>query len=75
LLFLGSLAEILEQHSKNPMTESQMKWVTLNVLRGLCHIHEKLRIHRDIKSDNILLGNNGIVKIGEFFYGASGIKK
>lgn len=49
------------------MTEAQMKWVTLNVLRGLCHIHEKLRIHRDIKSDNILLGNNGVVKIGKFF--------
>jgi serine/threonine protein kinase len=48
------------------MTEAQMKWVTLNVLRGLCHIHEKLRIHRDIKSDNILLGSNGVVKIGEF---------
>jgi hypothetical protein len=66
----GSLAEILEQHSQNPMTEAQMKWVTLNVLRGLCHIHEKLRIHRDIKSDNILLGSNGVVKIADFGFAA-----
>jgi RIO-like serine/threonine protein kinase len=62
----GNLAEILEYHKVIQLTEQQMKWIVLNTVRGLCHIHEKHRIHRDIKSDNILLGAEGEVKIADF---------
>jgi serine/threonine protein kinase len=37
-------------------------------LKGLVYIHDMHRIHRDIKSDNILLSETGEIKIGASFY-------
>lgn len=37
-------------------------------MKGLYSIHQHFQIHRDIKSDNILLGKNGRIKIGDFGY-------
>lgn len=34
-------------------------------LEGLNAIHESHKIHRDIKSDNILINSDGQVKIGK----------
>ena len=39
----------------------------LQTCRGLEHLHERNIIHRDIKSDNVLLDARGNVKISESF--------
>ena len=58
----GSLAEVV---SICRMTEPQIAAVCKEILKALKYIHSLRRIHRDIKSDNILLGNYGDVKLGK----------
>jgi hypothetical protein len=41
-----------------------INWIVVQVLKGLNKMHSMHRIHRDIKSDNILLTSEGGVKIG-----------
>lgn len=71
----GCLTEILEQFDTLQMNEEQIAWVCQETLKGLAYIHSLHRIHRDIKSDNILLGDTGDVKIADFGYAAQLTKK
>lgn len=66
----GSLTDILEQYSTIQMSEAQMALVVRETLKGLDSIHNNHKIHRDIKSDNILLGAVGDVKIADFGFAA-----
>ncbi|ELR10935.1 protein kinase domain containing protein [Acanthamoeba castellanii str. Neff] len=52
----GSLTEVI---SICKMTEPQIAAVCKEVLRALLYIHGMKRLHRDIKSDNILLKMDG----------------
>jgi len=66
----GCLTEVLEQFELIQMPESQIALVCQESLKALMYIHSLHRIHRDIKSDNILLGDDGSVKIADFGYAA-----
>lgn len=59
----GSLTDVVTAHC---MSEAQIASVSREVCEGLRHLHSKGVIHRDIKSDNILLSLNGDVKLSKF---------
>ncbi len=40
----------------------------MQTLNGLQHLHSKGVIHRDIKSDNILLSMEGNIKLSECYH-------
>ena len=48
------------------LTENMAKYVFNALINGLNHIHKRNIIHRDIKLDNILLNNEGELKICDF---------
>lgn len=56
----GSLTEVV---TVNIMSEAQIAAISYEVLSGLEHLHNHKVIHRDIKSDNILLSMAGQVKL------------
>jgi len=64
----GSLTDILELHKHLEIKEEYIARVMLESLKALEYIHSLHRIHRDIKSDNILLDTNGAVKLADFGY-------
>lgn len=53
---------------KKPIPEYLIGYILKEVLKGLISMHDKFRIHRDIKSDNILVSTDGSVKLGDFGY-------
>lgn len=60
----GSLTDVIENNPR--LTEPQMSRICLETAKGLQFLHKKHIIHRDIKSDNILLNSAGSVKITDF---------
>lgn len=52
--------------SKYKFSDIQIKNLTYQLLKGLSYIHERGIIHRDVKSSNILLTRDGLLKIADF---------
>lgn len=59
----GALTDVIDNNS---MTEQQIATVCQETTSGLLHLHSQNILHRDIKSDNILLNTRGQVKISDF---------
>ena len=64
----GDLSEkIKERKNKNNyFTESEILDYFTQICLAIKHIHENKIIHRDLKSGNIFLMKNGLVKLGDF---------
>eukprot|EP01098_Paradermamoeba_levis_P008532 TRINITY_DN3539_c0_g1_i1.p1 TRINITY_DN3539_c0_g1~~TRINITY_DN3539_c0_g1_i1.p1 ORF type:complete len:464 (-),score=141.74 TRINITY_DN3539_c0_g1_i1:265-1590(-) len=66
----GCLTDILDHFQDVQMDESHIAYCCAEVLKGLSYIHSLHRVHRDIKSDNILVNEAGEVKLADFGYAA-----
>jgi serine/threonine protein kinase len=61
----GSVQDIMRITDKS-FNEEEIASVIQMVLKGLVFIHDKKKIHRDIKAGNILLNHDGYAKIADF---------
>ncbi|XP_047102579.1 cyclin-dependent kinase 10 [Schistocerca piceifrons] len=59
------LASLLD-NMQAPFSESQVKCIMLQVLRGLQYLHRNFVVHRDLKVSNLLMTDKGCVKIADF---------
>lgn len=67
----GCLTDVLEQFQNGvKLNEGHISHICLQTLKALTYIHASHRIHRDIKSDNILLTTGGEIKLADFGYAA-----
>lgn len=73
-LMAGGCLTDLVQLDSIKLPENVIAYIMRESLSGLAYLHQRHIIHRDIKSDNVLVGENGEIKIADFGYAAQLIK-
>ena len=65
----GKLTDLLENDIC--FSEKEIATIMREILQGLAYLHRQGCLHRDIKSDNILINEAGQLKIGDFGFAVS----
>jgi serine/threonine protein kinase len=64
-----SLTDLVQSFT-GKIAEHLIAYIVREVLTGLAFLHGEYRIHRDLKSDNVMTGQSGEVKLGDFGFAA-----
>lgn len=69
---VGCLTTVLDflRNKGYLLDEAHIAYILQETLRGLWAMHSRNCMHRDIKSDNVLVSTDGSVKLGDFEYSA-----
>eukprot|EP00252_Welwitschia_mirabilis_P018358 TRINITY_DN407_c0_g2_i1.p1 TRINITY_DN407_c0_g2~~TRINITY_DN407_c0_g2_i1.p1 ORF type:complete len:366 (-),score=78.12 TRINITY_DN407_c0_g2_i1:189-1286(-) len=62
----GTLKSYLIKHSRSKLPFDVVIQLSLDLSRGLSYLHSKKIVHRDVKTENMLLDRNRTVKIADF---------
>lgn len=57
--------EVLDR-MRHPYSQSEVKSLVLQILRGVAYMHSRWVVHRDLKTSNLLLNHEGVVKVCDF---------
>ena len=66
---LGSLTDYIK-YGNEYLNEEVCAYILLKTISGLKILHSKNVMHRDIKSDNILINTKGDIKLCDFGFSA-----
>lgn len=69
-----SLTEMIMDR-KEKIPEHLIAYICKEIIKGLSFLHSQHRIHRDVKSDNILLSLDGKIKLADLGYAVQLIKE
>ncbi|KAF3635766.1 hypothetical protein FXO38_15390 [Capsicum annuum] len=56
----------LSEKMKHPSSQTEIKFLMIQLLEGVRYLHDNWIMHRDLKPSNLLVNDKGKLKIGDF---------